>query len=215
MGVRKTRMPEVIALVDYGAGNLHSVHNALKAAGASVTVTADPFVVRAADRIVLPGVGSFKSCAEGLGAIPHMVEAMTERVQVGGAPFLGICVGMQLLADRGLEHGETPGLGWIAGEVRLIEPSDAAIKVPHMGWNDVAVLPHATNHPVIEEGEAYFLHSYHFAAANGADVAAMTDHGEGLVAAVARGNVLGVQFHPEKSQGYGLATLRRFLEWYP
>ncbi|MDP4605836.1 MAG: imidazole glycerol phosphate synthase subunit HisH, partial [Erythrobacter sp.] len=190
-------------------------HNALKAAGASVTVTADPYVVRAADRIVLPGVGSFKACAEGLRAIPHMVEAMTERVQVGGAPFLGICVGMQLLADRGLEHGETPGLGWIAGEVRLIEPSDPAIKVPHMGWNDVAVLPHARDHAVIEEGEAYFLHSYHFAAADGADIAAMTDHGEGLVAAVAQGNVIGVQFHPEKSQGYGLATLRRFLEWYP
>lgn len=208
-------MPEVIALIDYGAGNLHSVHNALKAAGASVTVTADSSVVRAADRIVLPGVGSFKSCAEGLRAIPHMVEAMTERVQVGGAPFLGICVGMQLLADRGLEHGVTPGLGWIAGEVRLIEPTDPAIKVPHMGWNDVAILPHAKNHPVIEEGEAYFLHSYHFAATNGADVAAMTDHGEGLVAAVARGNVLGVQFHPEKSQAYGLATLERFLSWYP
>ncbi|MDZ4140048.1 MAG: imidazole glycerol phosphate synthase subunit HisH [Erythrobacter sp.] len=208
-------MGEVVALVDYGAGNLHSVHNALKAAGASVTVTADPFVVRAADRIVLPGVGSFKACAEGLRAIPHMVESMTERVHVGGAPFLGICVGMQLLADRGLEHGETPGLGWIAGEVRLIEPTDASIKVPHMGWNDVAILPHARNHPVIAEGEAYFLHSYHFAADNGADVAAMTDHGEGLVAAVARGNVLGVQFHPEKSQAYGLAVLRRFLEWYP
>ncbi|MBA3864085.1 MAG: imidazole glycerol phosphate synthase subunit HisH [Erythrobacter sp.] len=208
-------MAEVVALIDYGAGNLHSVHNALKAAGADVTVTADPFVVRAADRIVLPGVGSFKACAEGLRAIPHMVEAMTERVHVGGAPFLGICVGMQLLADRGLEHGETPGLGWIAGEVRLIEPTDASIKVPHMGWNDVAILPHARNHPVIAEGEAYFLHSYHFAADNGADVAAMTDHGEGLVAAVARGNVLGVQFHPEKSQAYGLAVLRRFLEWYP
>ncbi|MGY6551391.1 MAG: imidazole glycerol phosphate synthase subunit HisH [Erythrobacter sp.] len=208
-------MAEIVALIDYGAGNLHSVHNALMAAGAQVTVTADPNVVRAADRIVLPGVGSFKACAEGLGAIPHMIEAMTERVQVGAAPFLGICVGMQLLADRGLEHGQTPGLGWVPGEVRLIAPSDPAIKVPHMGWNDVAVMPHARGHAVIEEGEAYFLHSYHFAAQNGADVAAMTDHGEGLVASVARGNVLGVQFHPEKSQAYGLATLRRFLEWYP
>jgi glutamine amidotransferase len=206
---------EVIALIDYGAGNLHSVHNALKAAGAEVTVTADPYVVRAADRIVLPGVGAFRACADGLRALPGMIEAMTERVHVGGAPFLGICVGMQLLADRGLEFGAHDGLGWIAGEVRLIEPTDAAIKVPHMGWNDVAMLPHAKDHPVIEAGEAYFLHSYHFAAANGADVAAMTDHGEGLVAAVARGNILGVQFHPEKSQSYGLATLRRFLEWYP
>lgn len=208
-------MGEVVALVDYGAGNLHSVHNALKAAGASVTVTADPYVVRAADRIVLPGVGAFRACAEGLRALPGMVEAMTERVEVGGAPFLGICVGMQLLATRGLEFGAHPGLGWIPGEVRLIEPSDASIKVPHMGWNDVALLPHARGSAVIEEGEAYFLHSYHFAAEDPHHVAAMTDHGEGLVAAVARDNILGVQFHPEKSQAYGLATLRRFLEWYP
>ncbi len=208
-------MAETVALIDYGAGNLHSVHNALKAVGANVAVTADPNVVRAADRIVLPGVGSFKACAKGLHAIPHMIESMTERVHVGGAPFLGICVGMQLLADRGLEHGITPGLGWIAGEVRLIEPSDRAIKVPHMGWNDVAILPHAKDHRVIEEGEAYFLHSYHFAAKSPSDIAAMTDHGEGLVAAVARDNVLGVQYHPEKSQAYGLATLTRFLEWKP
>jgi glutamine amidotransferase len=208
-------MPEVVALVDYGAGNLHSVHNALKAAGAEVTVTADLYVVRAADRIVLPGVGSFRACAEGLRAIPGMVETMQERVHIGGAPFLGICVGMQLLADRGLEHGETPGLGWIQGEVRLIAPTDASIKVPHMGWNDVALLPHAREHPVIVEGEAYFLHSYHFAASDPRHVAAMTDHGEGLVAAVARDNIVGVQFHPEKSQAFGLATLERFLAWYP
>jgi glutamine amidotransferase len=191
------------------------VHNALKAAGGQVAVTTDPYVVRAADRIVLPGVGSFKACAEGLSAIPGMIEAMQERVHIGGAPFLGICVGMQLLARRGLEHGETLGLGWVPGEVRLIAPSDAAIKVPHMGWNDVAVLPHARDHAVIERGEAYFLHSYHFAAEDPQHVAAMTDHGEGLVAAVARDNILGVQFHPEKSQAYGLATLRRFLEWRP
>lgn len=208
-------MAEVVALVDYGAGNLHSVHNALKAAGAEVTVTADPYVVRAADRIVLPGVGAFRACAEGLRALPGMVEAMTERVHVGGAPFLGICVGMQLLATQGLEFGVHPGLGWVPGEVRLIEPTDPAIKVPHMGWNDVALLPHAKDHPVIAEGEAYFLHSYHFAVDRPQDVAAMTDHGEGLVAAVARDNIIGVQFHPEKSQSYGLATLRRFLEWYP
>lgn len=125
-------MAEVVALVDYGAGNLHSVYNALKAAGAEVTVTADPYVVRAADRIVLPGVGAFRACADGLRAVPGMVEAMTERVHVGGAPFLGICVGMQLLAERGLEFGTHPGLGWIPGEVRLIAPSDPAIKVPHM-----------------------------------------------------------------------------------
>lgn len=209
-------MADIIALVDYGAGNLHSVHNALKAAGATgVKVTADPAVVRAADRIVLPGVGSFGACAKGLRAIGGMVDALDERVRGGGVPFLGICVGMQLLATRGLEHGVTKGLDWIAGEVRKIEVTDPRIKVPHMGWNDVAIMPHARGHAVIEPGEAYFLHSYHFAAENGADVAAMTDHGEGLVAAVARGNILGVQFHPEKSQGYGLATLRRFLEWHP
>lgn len=206
-------MAEVLALVDYGAGNLHSVANALKAAGAeNVTVTADPDVVRAADRIVLPGVGSFKACAEGLRAIPHLEEAMRERVIVGGAPFLGICVGMQLLADRGVEHGITPGLGWIGGEVRLIERTDPAIKIPHMGWNDVEVTPHAA---LVEPGEAYFLHSYHFAPSEGHSIAAMTDHGRGLVAAVAQDNIVGVQFHPEKSQAYGLALLARFLEWKP
>ena len=206
-------MAEVLALIDYGAGNLHSVENALKAAGAErVTVTADPDVVRAADRIVLPGVGSFKACAEGLRGIPHLVEAMAERVLVGGAPFLGICVGMQLLATRGVEHGVTEGLGWIGGEVRLIDRTDAAIKVPHMGWNDVIVRSHA---PLVEPGEAYFLHSYHFVPDDGHHAVAMTDHGGGLVAAVARDNLVGVQFHPEKSQGYGLALLRNFLDWAP
>ena len=206
-------MAEIVALIDYGAGNLHSVANALKAAGAEgVALTSDPDVVRAADRIVLPGVGSFKACAEGLRAIPHLEEAMRERVIVGGAPFLGICVGMQLLADRGVEHGITPGLGWIGGEVRLIERTDRAIKIPHMGWNDVEVTPHAA---LVEPGEAYFLHSYHFAPSEGHSIAAMTDHGGGLVAAVAQDNIVGVQFHPEKSQAYGLALLARFLEWKP
>jgi imidazole glycerol-phosphate synthase subunit HisH len=204
---------EVLALVDYGAGNLHSVANALKAAGAAaVTITASPEVVRAADRIVLPGVGSFKACAEALRLAPGLIEALAERVHVGGAPFLGICVGMQLLADRGVEHGVTPGLGWIGGEVRLIERTDPAIKVPHMGWNDVEITSHAA---LVEPGEAYFLHSYHFAPTEGRHIAAMTDHGGGLVAAVARDNVVGVQFHPEKSQAYGLELLARFLEWKP
>ncbi|MHA7819906.1 MAG: imidazole glycerol phosphate synthase subunit HisH [Erythrobacter sp.] len=208
-------MNSVLALIDYGAGNLHSVYNALKAVGAQAKVTADPSVVRAADRIVLPGVGSFHACAKGLKAIPGMVEALTERVQMGGAPFLGICVGMQLLATRGLEHGTTRGLGWIPGEVHLITPHDPAIKVPHMGWNDVAMMPHARSHAVVEEGEAYFLHSYHFVAEDPHHVAALTDHGEGLVAAVSRANICGVQFHPEKSQAYGLGILERFLEWKP
>lgn len=208
-------MAETVALVDYGAGNLHSVHNALKAVGANVQVTADANAVRAADRIVLPGVGAFQACADGLKRLPGMIEAMTERVQIGGAPFLGICVGMQLLATRGLEFGEHEGLGWIDGEVRKIAPGDPSIKVPHMGWNEVAIMPHVANHPVIEPGEAYFLHSYHFAASNPSDIAAITDHGEGLVAALARDNILGLQFHPEKSQAYGLSTMERFLEWRP
>ena len=209
-------MAETIALVDYGAGNLQSVQNALKTAGAEgVTLTSDPHVVRAADRIVLPGVGSFRACAEGLRGLPGMVEAMEERVFVGGAPFLGICVGMQLLASRGLEHGETPGLDWIAGEVREIEVTDPAIKIPHMGWNDVAPMPHRDGASLIEPGEAYFLHSYHFVADEGEHVAALTDHGRSVVAAVARDNLLGVQFHPEKSQAYGLAFLARWLEWRP
>jgi len=207
---------EVVALVDYGAGNLHSVANALKAAGCDdVSVTSDPAVVRAADRIVLPGVGSFKACAQGLAALPGMIEAMAERVHVGGAPFLGICVGMQLLATRGVEHGVTEGLGWIPGEVRAILPADPAIKVPHMGWNDVEPMPHADGAQLIAPGEAYFLHSYHLVPDEGRDIAAMTDHGGGLIAAVARATVLGVQFHPEKSQAYGLALLARFLEWKP
>ncbi|MDT0508892.1 imidazole glycerol phosphate synthase subunit HisH [Novosphingobium sp. MMS21-SN21R] len=209
-------MAETLALVDYGAGNLRSVANALKAAGAEgVVVTADPSVVRTADRIVLPGVGAFRHCIGALSGVPGLVEAMKERVLVGAAPFLGICVGMQLLADRGVEHGVTGGLGWIGGEVREIVPADPSIKVPHMGWNDVAPMHHAGGAELIEPGEAYFLHSYHFVPEEGADIAAMSDHGGGIVAAVARDNILGVQFHPEKSQSYGLALLSRFLEWKP
>jgi glutamine amidotransferase len=209
-------MAEVIALIDYGAGNLRSVANALAAAGAEgVAITQDPDVVRAADRVVLPGVGAFKHCADALRGISGLADAMSERVLVGAAPFLGICVGMQLLADRGVEHGITPGLGWIGGEVRLIERTDPAIKVPHMGWNDVLPSGHPGGADLIEAGEAYFLHSYHFVPDEGGHVAAMTDHGGGLVAAVARDNLLGVQFHPEKSQGYGLELLGRFLAWKP
>jgi glutamine amidotransferase len=207
---------EAIALIDYGAGNLHSVHNALIAAGAErVAVTSDPAIVRGARRIVLPGVGSFKACADGLWANPGLVETIEERVIARGVPFLGVCVGMQLLASRGLEHGSTEGLGWIAGEVRAIAPADPTIKVPHMGWNEVSPTPHRDGAMLIEPGEAYFLHSYHFRPEDGRAIAAMTDHGGGLVAAVARDNIVGVQFHPEKSQAYGLALLARFLEWNP
>jgi glutamine amidotransferase len=206
-------VPDRIALVDYGAGNLRSVENALRAAGApSVDVTADPDRVRTADRIVLPGVGAFAACMGALSAIDGMVEAMGEAVHENGVPFLGICVGMQLLADAGLEHGRTAGLGWIGGDVRLMTPTDPALKIPHMGWNDVR----QTNaHPLMVTGEAYYLHSYAFDVADPADLLATTEHGRTVTAAVGRDNVVGVQFHPEKSQAYGLAFLARFLEWQP
>ena len=201
-----------LALIDYGAGNLQSVKNALKAAGAAdVAVTADPDVVAKADRMVLPGVGAFAHCMRALSAIDGMVAAMETRVLKCGVPFLGICVGMQLLADAGVEHGTHAGLGWIDGTVRAIE-STPQIKVPHMGWNAVTL---SAPHPVLETGEAYFLHSYHFEAEHDWDVLATTHHGSALTAAVWRDNILGVQFHPEKSQAFGIATLKRFLEWNP
>ncbi|MPT46879.1 MAG: imidazole glycerol phosphate synthase subunit HisH [Sphingobium sp.] len=202
-----------IALIDYGAGNLHSVHNALvKAGAANVVMTADPDVVARADRIVLPGVGAFRACYDGLAALPGVIEAMHDAVHRRAVPFLGICVGMQLLADKGEEFGTHQGLGWIAGTVRRIEPAATDIKIPHMGWNAVIS---ASPHALIEPGEAYFLHSYHFDATNADDVVATTDHGGPLVAAVARDTIIGAQFHPEKSQTYGLSFLSRFLNWKP
>ncbi|HKT76178.1 MAG TPA: imidazole glycerol phosphate synthase subunit HisH [Sphingobium sp.] len=202
-----------LALIDYGAGNLHSVHNALRKAGANdVTITADPAVVAKADRIVLPGVGAFRACRDALVAIPGMVDCLNESVKRKAVPFLGVCVGMQLLAEAGEEFGRHEGLGWIPGTVRLIEPADPAVKVPHMGWNDV-ILRDAP--PLLEAGEAYFLHSYHFEATDPDHIAAVTDHGGPLVAAVARDTIIGCQFHPEKSQNYGLSFLSRFLEWRP
>lgn len=207
-----------VALIDYGSGNLRSAEKALVEAArrggsdAAVRVTADPEVVRRADRIVLPGVGAFASCRAGLDAVPDMIEAMTEAVQASGAPFLGVCVGMQLLADRGLEFGETAGLGWIPGEVRRLEPV-GNLPVPHMGWNTVAP---AGRNPLLGGTEAmYFANSYAFHAAQPGDVAAWSDHGGRFASVVVRGNVAGVQFHPEKSQGAGLELLARFLEWRP
>ncbi len=199
-----------VALVDYGAGNLQSVRNALKAAGAqNVCVTARPEDVLAAERIVLPGVGAFAHCMGALSAIPGMVDALNEATGPRAKPFLGICVGMQLMAEAGEEHGRHAGLGWINGTVRMMTPADAAIKVPHMGWNDVT--PEGA-HPLIVPGEAYFLHSYAF---EGDDVLATTSHGGSIAAAIGRDNRVGVQFHPEKSQRYGLSLLARFLEWHP
>jgi imidazole glycerol-phosphate synthase subunit HisH len=198
-----------VALIDYGAGNLQSVRNALKAAGATdILVTADPDAVARADRIVLPGVGAFAHCMGALSGIDGMVDALNAATGAGGKPFLGICVGMQLMADAGEEHGVTPGLGWIKGRVRAVIHSDPALKVPHMGWNDVAPVGAG----LIVPGEAYFLHGYAF---EGDDVLATTDHGGSVVAAIGRDNRIGVQFHPEKSQRYGLEFLGRFLKWKP
>ncbi|MFT5329023.1 imidazole glycerol phosphate synthase subunit HisH [Parasphingorhabdus sp.] len=206
-------MAETIALIDFGAGNLHSVHNALIAAGAGdVAVTADPKMVVRADRIILPGVGAFGACRDALFAIDGMIDALEQRVRAEGIPFLGICVGMQMLADKGIEFGAHDGLGWIDGTVKAIEPADDTIKIPHMGWNDVTP---TEGHDLLESGEAYYLHGYHFDAAKEADILAKTSHGVPLVSAVGRDNIVGVQFHPEKSQAYGLAFLNRFLEWKP
>jgi glutamine amidotransferase len=199
-----------LALIDIQSGNLRSVENALHAAGGTdIVVTADPDAVRAADRIVLPGVGAFGACAANLRAVDGLEDALREAVFARARPFLGICVGMQLLADTGEEMGVHRGLGWIAGRVRRLEPGTMEAKVPHMGWNDVAP---ARPHPLIVPGEAYFLHSYAF---EGESVLATTDHAGPVTAATGRDNLVGVQFHPEKSQRYGLDLLARFLEWRP
>lgn len=203
---------EKIALIDYGAGNLHSVYNALKAAGApAVEVNNDPKFVSAADRIILPGVGAFGACRDALFGIDGMIDAMEQRVLHDGVPFLGICVGMQLLADRGVEYGTHDGLGWIGGSVNAFAPNDI-IKIPHMGWNEVHI---KNTHPLIESGEAYFLHGYKFEPSNSDMTMATTDHGGEVTAAVGKDNILGVQFHPEKSQSYGISFLSRFLNWRP
>ena len=214
-----------VAIIDYDSGNLHSaakaVERAAREAGLDqpVLVTSDPDVVRRADRVVLPGVGAFADCRAGLNAVSGMVEAMSEAVQEKGRPFLGICVGLQLLAETGLEHGVTQGLGWIGGEVDRIAPSDPHLKIPHMGWNTLAA---AREHPLLagiplgDKGlHAYFVHSYHLKPTDAADLVATTDYGGTITAMVARGNVAGTQFHPEKSQRLGLALLSNFLKWAP
>ena len=208
-----------VALIDYGSGNLRSAERALLEAGRrvgldpKVVVTSDPEGVRAADRIVLPGVGAFAASMEGLRARAGLTEAMEEAVRERGAPFLGVCVGMQLLATRGLEFGEHAGLNWIPGEVRRLEPDQATLCVPHMGWNTVES---AADHPLLENGASmYFANSYAFHPEDVAVVTAVSDHGGRFTAAVARDNIAGVQFHPEKSQAAGLDLLGRFLKWRP
>jgi len=214
-----------VAIIDYGSGNLHSAAKAFERAareqGSSlaIKVTAEPNDVRDADRIVLPGVGAFADCRQGLVRIPGMTEALEEAVQRAGKPFLGICVGLQLMAERGLEHGLTPGLGWIEGEVRAIAPRDAALKIPHMGWNTLRM---ARSHALFdgiatgEEGlNAYFVHSYHLMPSDPATLIATADYGGEVTAFVARDNMAGSQFHPEKSQKLGLALIANFLSWKP
>ncbi|MGQ0662631.1 MAG: imidazole glycerol phosphate synthase subunit HisH [Pseudomonadota bacterium] len=209
-------------IVDYGSGNLRSAAKALARAAdeagldVAVVVSAEAGEVLRADRIVLPGVGAFADCMAGLAALPGMVEALTRAVKVERKPLLGICVGMQLLATKGVEHGEHFGLDWIAGQVRRIEPSDPALKVPHMGWNE---LTPTRAHPLLAGiapgAHAYFVHSYHFVPAASNVVLATADYSGQLAAVVASGNIAGTQFHPEKSQAAGLRLIANFLAWRP
>jgi len=209
-----------VALIDYGSGNLASAAKALARAAEGtkyqIVTTANPDEVRSAERIVLPGVGAFADCMRGLSSIPGMVPTLRERVLKDGAPFLGICVGMQLLATVGKEFGDHLGLGWIAGEVVKITPSDAALKIPHMGWNELKIVQKHKLLDGIESGaHAYFVHSYHFVPALPDDLVATTEYGQALTAIIGYENVAGTQFHPEKSQATGLALLSNFLKWKP
>ncbi len=212
-----------VAIIDYGSGNLRSAAKAFERAvresglDCSVIVTADVEQVRGADRIVLPGVGAFADCRRGLAALPGMIETLNETVLRGGRPFLGICVGMQLMASRGLEHGSHPGLDWIAGEVIPLEPDDPSLKIPHMGWNELKL--RRPDHPVLagiaEGSHAYFVHSYGFRCRDAGDVLAEVDYGGPVTAVIGRDNLVGTQFHPEKSQATGLRLIANFLKWTP
>ena len=214
-------MSEIVALIDYGSGNLRSAEKALARVAAEaetgheIVVTADPARVEEAERIVLPGVGAFADCMRGVSSIPGMIVALEDKVLKRGTPFLGICVGMQLLAEVGREHGDHKGLGWIPGDVVKISPSDAALKIPHMGWN---ALTTCASHPMsdaMNSSDVYFVHSYRIRPSNRAHVLATTDYAGEIAAIVGRDNIIGTQFHPEKSQAIGLAFLHRFLKWRP
>jgi glutamine amidotransferase len=214
-----------VAIVDYGSGNLHSAAKAFERAAREsghdqpILVTNDPDKVRAADRVVLPGVGAFADCRRGLDAVPGMVEALNETVRRNGRPFLGICVGMQLMAERGREYQVVEGLGWIPGDVDRIAPCEANLKIPHMGWN---TLNERRPHPVLDgialgpSGlHGYFVHSYHLKTSDPACLVADADYGGPVTAIVARDTTVGTQFHPEKSQHLGLRLIANFLKWKP
>ncbi len=209
-----------VAIIDYGSGNLRSAAKAFERAAAgrvAITVTDDPDIVAAADRVVLPGVGAFANCMHGLRAVDGMLDAVTEVAMIRARPFLGICVGMQLMATCGLEHGRTPGLAWIAGEVSELTPADSTLKVPHMGWNDLRFA--TPRHPVLadlpDQAHVYFVHSYQFRPEDPAVLLASADYGGEFAAIVGRDNLIGTQFHPEKSQATGLALIANFLAWQP
>lgn len=214
-----------VAIIDYGSGNLRSAQKAFERAAreggvdAHIALVTDADELRRADRIVLPGVGAYADCKAGLAALPGMIDALEDSVRAKGKPFLGICVGMQLMSSRGLEKTVTPGLGWISGDVVEMTPADPSLKIPQIGWNTLEI---KRPHPVfagIRTGaiglHAYFVHSYHLAATDPADVLAVTDYGGPVTAAVARDNMAGTQFHPEKSQTLGLALIGNFLRWKP
>jgi len=212
-----------VAIIDYGSGNLRSAAKAFERAideaglGLDVVVTGAAGALKGASHIVLPGVGAFADCKQGLSALSGMEDALTEQVTGAGKPFLGICVGMQLMADIGREHFDTPGFGWIPGEVVALTPSDPALKIPHMGWNNLHF--EAPDHPLfdgIDEGaHVYFVHSYGLKAENPDDILATVDYGGPVAAVVGRGNRVGTQFHPEKSQAVGLKLITNFLKWRP
>ncbi|VAW10354.1 Imidazole glycerol phosphate synthase amidotransferase subunit [hydrothermal vent metagenome] len=214
-----------VAIVDYGSGNLRSAEKSFQRAareagtGHLISVTSDPDAVRRAERVVLPGVGAFADCRTGLEAVPGMSAALAEAATTGAKPFFGICVGMQLMATTGHEHRTTPGFGWIDGAIDRIAPSDPTLKIPHMGWN---TLDPVNDHPCFDGialgpdgAHAYFVHSYGFTVADPANLIATTDHGGAITAAIARENLFGTQFHPEKSQRLGLALIGNFLKWRP